>query len=221
MDFDEDSNRRLAQLFRKASHAELQDFYKRHDCKDVLSLVKEIRKDGSNTFVTHLFRSGDGVHYAEIVADVADKVGVKYSKDSVKNEMELELIIIVHLIRKHFEKMSPEERANLEKNLGTLSDEYKEVWAAILKGSATLVSSMIATVGIDVFAVALRQLIATILARTVVLEGGLLAARMATLAVPFLNIIMGAWLLIDISGPAYRKTVPTVFHVGLLRLQYA
>ncbi|QLA15799.1 hypothetical protein [Desulfolutivibrio sulfoxidireducens] len=220
MVFDDGSNHRLEQLFRKSSHAELQDFYKRHDCNNIQDLVEEIRRDGSNTFAT-VFRGGDGVHYAEIVADVADKVGVKYSKDTVNNEMELELLIIIHLIRKHFDKMSPEERANLEKNLVTLSDEYKEVWAAILKGSATLVSSLIATIGIDVFVAALRQLIATILARTLVIEGGLLAARMVTLAVPFLNVIMGAWLVFDISGPAYRKTVPTVFHVGLLRLQYA
>lgn len=45
------------------------------------------------------------------------------------------------------------------------------------------------------------------------------AARIALVAVPFLNAIMGAWLIFDISEPAYRKIVPSVLNMAVLRLQ--
>jgi uncharacterized protein YaaW (UPF0174 family) len=35
-----------------------------------------------------------------------------------------------------------------------------------------------------------------------------------------LNVIMVGWTVVDIAGPAFRKTVPTVIEIALLRLEY-
>ena len=41
-----------------------------------------------------------------------------------------------------------------------------------------------------------------------------------TLAIPVVNVAMTAGLAVSVAGPAYRKTVPTVLDVALLRLEY-
>ena len=43
--------------------------------------------------------------------------------------------------------------------------------------------------------------------------------RIATLEISFLNVAMEAWLVFDISGPAYRKIISSVLNIALLRLQ--
>ena len=47
------------------------------------------------------------------------------------------------------------------------------------------------------------------------------SAQLAGYAVPGLNIFMGLLTLNDIAGPAYRKTVPTVIELALLRMLHS
>ena len=42
--------------------------------------------------------------------------------------------------------------------------------------------------------------------------------RLAGAVIPGLNVLLGAWTLYEIAGPAFRKTVPTVIEVAMLRL---
>jgi len=111
MESSKESNGRLKSLLRKSGKDEIKEIYKRHGIKynRVVKLVNEIRLDGSNT-IANLFRWGDGVNYDEIVMDVADKVGVEYNSDEIKSESELEFLILRHLLKKHFDSLSEEER---------------------------------------------------------------------------------------------------------------
>jgi uncharacterized protein YaaW (UPF0174 family) len=43
----------------------------------------------------------------------------------------------------------------------------------------------------------------------------------ASYAIPLLNVVMVGWVLSDIAGPAFRKTVPTVVEVALLRMEFS
>jgi len=43
---------------------------------------------------------------------------------------------------------------------------------------------------------------------------------MAVLTGPIGWVITGLWTAIDIAGPAYRVTIPTVIQIAVLRQQY-
>lgn len=216
------SNERLEDLLAKCSYDDVKEIYKRHgvdtrhDRKGIEKLAREILWDGSNTIMTWVIRWGKPVNYDEIVCDVADKVKVQYDKEQIKNESELELLIVTHLVKKHFESMSEEKRSEFEKHLNELGKEYAEFWSAILSGNSAMILIIMQTLGRQ----ALAQILTILIQRIVVTTAAItVATRLAALAVPFLNVAMAVWLVIDIAGPAYRKTVPTVFQIALLRLQ--
>ncbi|MDQ7784841.1 MAG: hypothetical protein RDU20_18300, partial [Desulfomonilaceae bacterium] len=102
-----ESTERLSSLLGKVRADELTELYERHGVDNVPDLVTEIRRDGSSTIATWVFRSGEGVHYDEIVMDVATKVGLKDYPAEVTDETELELLVVQHLVRKHFDSLSP------------------------------------------------------------------------------------------------------------------
>jgi hypothetical protein len=64
-----ESTERLSSLLGKVRADELTELYERHKVDNVPDLVTEIRRDGSSTIATWGFRSGEGVHYDEIVMD--------------------------------------------------------------------------------------------------------------------------------------------------------
>lgn len=217
MDSFELSNDRLLTLFHKAPEDDLKELYKRHSVRKEQDLVSEIRRDGSNTITTWVFRFGKGVNYEEIVRNVASKVGVKYKPADIANEAQLELMIVQHLIKKHFDALTPEERAEFQKHLDQLGKEYKDFWRQFLEAKGAAILALVQVLGRQFVATLLAQ----IMARLVVVSGGsLIVGRLVGLAIPFLNVALAAWFVIDIAGPAYRKTVPTVFQIALLRLQY-
>jgi hypothetical protein len=76
----------------------------------------------------------------------------------------------------------------MEKILKEIGEEYKEKFSPVLLGSRT-----------D-FIKAMNP------------------TRIAALFIPFLNTILGAKTIFDIAKPAYRKIVPSVIEIALLRL---
>ncbi len=218
MESSELSTKRLLSLLNRASKEELSEFFERHGVDNASDLVAEIRRDGSNSLTTWIFRFGEGVNYDEVVMDVASKVGVKYDSAEVADETELELLIVQDLVRKHFDSLSPEERAEFEKHLKQLGEEYTDFWRQFSEATGAALFAIVQRLGPRL----IGQLLAPIMVRLLAVRGvAVVAPRLLGLAVPFLNVAMAVWLVIDIAGPAYRKTVPTVFQVALLRLQYA
>jgi hypothetical protein len=53
-------------------------------------IAAEIQKYGANTLVSHAFRSGKGVYYAEIARDVASKLRLPLSKDVRETEASIQ-----------------------------------------------------------------------------------------------------------------------------------
>jgi len=214
------SNERLVILFRRAPESDLQELYERHEvaaADGVEALVDEIRRDGSNTLITYSFRSGEGVNYDEIVKGVADTVGVKYDPTQITDEAQLELAVAQHLIRKYFDSLTPEQRASFQEHLDSLGEKYSDFWRQFLEADAMAILALVQVLGSEVVA----RLLAQVIGRLIVIRGGtLIAGRLVGLVIPFLNVALAVWLAIDIAGPAYRKTVPTVFQIALLRLQY-
>ena len=156
-----------------------------------------LRKMGSNDIAT-LFR-GDGVEYDEVVLDVGRKLKAKVQSNfsAQKNEEQ----ILFKMFEGALEKMSDKEKRELFKSMGLKEKEFPT-------GSAAAI---------------VAQLVANMVSRAL-LGQGLAFATNATLTRsvgvmlgPIGWIASGLWLAIDLAGPAFRKTVPAVVHVAMLR----
>lgn len=183
---------------------------------DAQKIAHYLRKMGSND-IASLFRSGDGVEYEEIVCDVGEKLKVKgVSKDK---PVEInEEFIIQHLFSDALKKMSDEERSALMRSMN-LSEKDQ---GAILAG--TLMASQVMLNQFGGFAVyRMSVILANMLARSLMGNGLNFAANAALVrgVGAFLGpigwIASGAWLAVEIAGPAFRKTVPAIVHIAMLR----
>src|SRR5690606_11658000 len=75
----------------------------------------ELRSFGGNSLL-NIFRSGNGVPYKEILCDVANHLKVNYNKSNDCAQIEMEVLLKV--LEKSLDKMSPEERDDLVNSLG-------------------------------------------------------------------------------------------------------
>jgi uncharacterized protein YaaW (UPF0174 family)/GTPase SAR1 family protein len=181
----------------------------RNACK---SVGEYLRKMGSNDIAT-LFRGG-GVEYDEVVLDVGKKLKAKVrSNASVEKNEEA---ILWKLFEGALEKMSEKEKRELFKSMGMKERDFPT-------GSASaIVSQLIANY--SGFAIYRTSLIVANMVSRALLGQGLAFATNAALTRsigvilgPIGWIASGLWLAIDIAGPAFRKTVPAVIHVAMLR----
>jgi len=78
-------------------------------------IASEIQTFGANSLAS-LLRGGEGVRYAEVVHDVADKLDVNYSPKM--DVAAIEQQILLKVLEKSWEKMSDAERAALLDTLG-------------------------------------------------------------------------------------------------------
>ncbi|MDR1296287.1 MAG: hypothetical protein LBO05_02710 [Deltaproteobacteria bacterium] len=189
----------------------LQALCKRHGESEPEGLVKDLCQDASNT-VGWILTGPAG--YAECVRRAAVKIGLKeeeLSEDVTVNELN----ILQACLRKHFESMDPVERekARLE-ILEDIGKENEETFKTVLEGTAASILILLNAVGAQVVRRIVFRIFVVFLSRQAVLT----TARLAAMAVPFVNVLVAAWLVVDIVGPAYRKIVPSVCNIALLRL---
>lgn len=204
----------LAVEKKEPQHQLLQNIFKRHDQYSVQAVVREICEDGSNT-IARLARFNTPVNYDEVVRDVAEKIGVNSSLLSW-DVTRCEQLLLAELMKKYWDKLSDEERikqyASLKNELG---NEYAEYAQSLLTGGASAVLTAIQMVSSQVVRKVIIRTVSIFVARQTALS----AARLALWFIPIVNVLMIAWTIIDIAGPAYRKTVPTVVEVALLRME--
>jgi len=188
--------------------------------KYVKVIAEEILLFGGNS-IANLFR-GEGVEYSEIVTDVARKIKVK-DFDGKKTQ-EVEMMIIMKILEESFEKMSDKEKSEI-------IQAFKEAGAKNLDFSTGFPSAAIITqVGIKMtgfLPYRMAVIVANAIAKAILGHGLRLATNAAItraigiFAGPIGWIITGLWTAIDIAGPAYRVTIPSVCHVAYLRQKLA
>lgn len=173
-----------------------------------------LRKAGSNDFAT-LFRSGEPVEYAEVLRDVATKMKLKLQGDETEPDLE------ARLLKKTFEdawdRMSEAERRALLESMNL------KVGDIPFGATGTIVTGLLLK-NLGGFAVYRTALIVGNLVAKALLGTGLsfatnvaLTRTIGALLGPVGLIASGAWLAVDLAGPAFRKTVPAVLYVALLR----
>jgi uncharacterized protein YaaW (UPF0174 family) len=177
-------------------------------------IAAELQYFGGDSAVNAVRRSG--VLYREIVGDVADKMGVKYTKENSAAEIERDLIAKV--FKDSWEKMDGSQRQELLTAGGI---------DLTLAPGAALAALQIA-IKAGGFA---SYKMATIVAQTIaklLLGRGLTFAGTATL-MRSISVFAGpvgwaftvATTIPAFTGVAYRVTVPAVLHVAFLRLENA
>lgn len=197
--------------------------------------AREIRAAGSNSIAT-LFRR-EPVAYSEVVYDVACKMKVERRDVDREDYLELERRIFISLIEKHIEGLSPEEKQDFF--VQVFRDKLpSDSFNALLKGDVAFTAAMMVAVQV-IGRAALPALLARVitwyvsgltLTRGLTFVSGVLvpqlvgagaslaAGRAAGLLIPGLNALMAGWLVADLAGPAYRKTMPTVFEISTLHI---
>lgn len=185
--------------------------------KSVDEIISELRYNGSNDIKVLM---AERVHYLTIIKDVAKimKVDKSIIKQAVDEE-QLEVLIVLAAFKKVLEKMSPEDRKRIQREIEDSGfegyDFQKDIpWEALL----TLFASGLGKILIK----KITALITTIIAR------GALSGAAATLVERGAGVAFGpigicasiVWTVADIAGPAYRKTIPSVLHIALIRQNY-
>ncbi len=183
------------------------------------SLVFQIRTFGGNSFV-NVFR-GDGVAYAEIVEDVAKKLKVHKVPDfDDKTVEEREQLVLAKIVEDSMKNMTEDELRELEDLFGEAGLEGRNLRGGIPL-AALIAQGAIQLAGFAAYRMAV--VVANAVARQVLGHGlrlatnAALARGMAVFAGPIGIAITAIWTLFDISGPAYRVTIPVVCHVAYLR----
>lgn len=200
------------------------DQYKEHfpdHTKYAKEILKEIKAFGGNTIVNTV--RGGGPRYREVVADVADKIGVPDVDEGRHSVAELERRIIVKILKDAMDSTEGKDREEIEQALKDAGVSAKDL-SVLFSGGA--VASVIAArlSGFALYRVSL--IVANGVAKHVLGRGLSFAANvtltrsLAVFAGPIGWVITGLWTLVDLAGPAYRVTIPCVIHVAMLRLKY-
>ena len=180
-------------------------------------LAEEVQKYGANSLAT-ILRGGKGVLYKEILFDVCDKVKVKYDKDAPVEEIERKLIEKV--AAEAISKLSSDEIKEVSENFKiTLTDFTPQALTAVvlsaLQGSFYIGNNIAIWIFNSVLAAVTRQ-------AGIVFVGGTLTARVISILTgPIGWTLAGLWTMVDIAGPAYRVTVPSVLIISCLRQLHA
>jgi len=178
------------------------------------SIAAYLCKMGSNDVAT-LFRGGNGVAYDEVVYDVGKSLKAKVVESASIEFNEGQ--IITKLFADALDQMSEDEKRELLQSIG-----IKKVDLPLSAAGTVIIQQLLKHYG-GFTVYKLTLVLSNMIARALLGKGLTFAANAAIsrtigLALgPVGWIVTGAWLAIDLMGPAYRKTVPSIVHVAMLR----
>lgn len=189
-------------------------------------IAEELQLYGGNTFANIFFRGSTGVLYREILEDVAKGLKVIYAKSS--STREIEDAVIEKILSDVFSKMSEEEIKEFFSEISEDDDVLKRTISSYdtnnapwRKISMSLVRQILKTGG---FATYKLSLIAVNFIWKKLFGKGLSLAMNRGLTKMIGNLLSGpialilnAWIVADIAGPATRVTVPAVMMIATLR----
>jgi len=183
------------------------------------ALVREIGLDGANT-IASLLRRRRGVEYAEIARDVASKLKVGVEADA--DEVAVEHRILDAVLGRYVDGASAEDRATILRELQAAGADVTDAGKVLVHGAwaAGSLAALVNGIGQQAVAAVVKQIVLKTVGREAAKIAGRRAAAIASVAIPLLNVVMVGWTVVDLAGPAFRKTVPTVLEIALLRLEF-
>lgn len=178
---------------RFSSTLTLSDEYKKYGSdysKYWQRIAEELQLYGGNTFA-NIFRGSTGVLYREILEDVAKNLKVPYTKFS--STQEIEENVLEKVLFEVFSKISEDEAKKL---FSEFSDD--ELVLKNLNTSLGVNGAPWGKIGLSLVNKGLTRVV-----------GGLLTGPV--------GLVLNAWIVADIAGPATRVTVPAVMLIATLR----
>lgn len=180
-------------------------------------IILELQCYGADTIaaaVRELFGKHPGVPYREILKDVCDKKKVRYNKEASTSR--IEFLLTQSIIEDVVRKMTDDELLSVAEELGITfagNDNREQIIDAVLQKSMSpaIYGKMTAIVSASVMPGALAG--AALAAQAAVIAARVGLPRFVAFAVPGINALMWGWLIKDLSGPAYRITVPAVIMI--------
>ncbi len=175
-------------------------------------VAAEVQGFGGNTFAT-MFRGGKGVLYKEVLTDACDKMNVNYNSNSTVEMIEMNLLM--KILTDSMDKMTPEQLQEIVKDLDLKTTNFSKEAVIIALQTAVRLG------GFASYQVAL--IVANAIAKAMVGRGLALAANagltrtIGVFAGPIGWALTALWTAIDMAGPAYRVTIPSVVQIAFLR----
>lgn len=181
------------------------NFSKGCGCKSIEEIIEQLRYNGSHD-ISYYLRDCQGIHYMEIVRDVADKMKIKPEPSDTEENIEHKILLKVW--NEIWEKATEEEKEQLRGNFTKMGVDYSQDLETILKRGG-LVATYIVSVIITI--------ISQNLMRQALAKGAAAATGRSILAGPVAIVLSGILLAVDLMGPAYSKTIPSVLLIACMR----
>ena len=175
-------------------------------------IAEELQRYGGNT-IANMFRGGEGVLYREILCDVCDKMKVNYNSSASTELIEANLFqkILTDAVYKMDDDMMKDTIDALELKTTNFTKQ----------GVAFALQMAIRAAGFTPYKFAV--IVANQVAREVAKRGlafGMNAGLnrlIGAFAGPVGLVFTALWTAVDIAGPAYRVTIPSVIQVAYIR----
>lgn len=179
-------------------------------------IAAEVQCFGANTIATVL-RGGKGVLYKEVLTDVCDKLKVNYNKSSSVER--IENCLLMKILEDALEKMSPEELRSLASEIGLKNTN--NITAQAMTGIFQAVFRAGGFKSYQLTLIIVNAILKALIGRGLSLAANAALVRtMAILTGPIGWAITILWTAVDIAGPAYRVTIPSVIIIAALRQKY-
>jgi uncharacterized protein YaaW (UPF0174 family) len=172
-----------------------------------------------------LFGDGGGVEAREIVEDVCAKLNVTIK---VGGSMESRLERLVNaVVEKELLSKTPEQLSKAFQDLG-IGDIDREKILEHLKrsGKVAILPILVQVLGPKVALGIIETIIVSLIAQIIGREAAKQLMKELFKRNPWINalgpilwVISGAWLALDLQGPAFRKTVPICLYLGIVALR--
>ncbi len=160
---------------------------------------------------------GDKPAYSSVVKQVADKLDIPYSGVETKT---LEVRIARHVFQTVWEKMTPEQKEEMEAELRR--EAQKSDKGRVLAGSASLFTALTAAKvsGFGIYLLAstsLSALTGTLGLTLPFAAYTTMSGAIATILGPVGWIGAGLFVIWKLTGPNYRRLIPAILYVSMLR----
>ena len=197
------------------SDPDYQEYYPNHH-QYWKRIASEIQTYGANTISTVL-RGGKGVVYREVLTDVCDRLKVNYNKNS--NTEVIETNLLMKILEKAFEKMTPEEIEELARTMGTknMSGLSKQAMLVAFQAVFRAGGFMSYKLAVIIVNAVVKALVGKGLP---IVANAALTKALSILVGPIGLAFAALWIAVDIAGPAFRVTVPAVIFVSFLRQKH-
>lgn len=189
---------------------------------------KQIKYFGSSDLAylkRTIFSKYSGVEAKEIVEDVCTKLKVKI-KLGGSTESRLERVVNA-VVEKELLSKSPENLSEAFKTMG-IGDVDRERILEHMKnnGKVAILPFLVQVLGPKITLGIIETIIVSLIAQIIGREAAKQLVKELMKRNPWINalgpvlwVLSGAWLALDLQGPAYRKTVPICLYLGIVALR--